>query len=232
MTTKLLNELSKKNSLQLDSILSSGLPWLKLDLKIPKFPVQILDDAVESSTGWHGLWNVETKNFDPNYHIWDAKVLFGPTNWDQWANVVTSDPHEDEDGLCKKYRHDVDFGWHLDTDHPVRKWISSFLDDDAIYLASYYVLKPQGYLQPHYDLCTGNKWLNKIYAAAAWPDSCEFGFLDWGNIPIQEGDVFLINNYQYPHWVVNRGNQNRIVIDIGCDLTKIQDLIKRSFLRR
>lgn len=230
----LLNNLSRENSLQLDSILSSGIPWLKLDLEIPKFSIEVLNDAVESSVGWHSQWDSHYAQPDPSSQTdsWDGKVLFGPKNWNEWTPKILSDRIEDEPGLAKKYRRDLDFAWHIDIDHPVRKWVNSFLDDDAINLVSYYVLGPQGYIQPHYDNTTGNKWLNKMYAAIAWPDGCEFGFLDWGNAPIQEGDVFLINNYQHSHWVINRGTQPRIVMDINCDLTKIQDLIKRSFLRR
>jgi hypothetical protein len=231
MTNKLLNDLSRENCLQLDSILSSRIPWLKLDLKVPEFPSQVLDDAIAASNGWHDLWDEKTPEI-PNYHLWDGTVLFGPKNWNQWADIIASDIDDDADWLSKKYRHDVEFGWHIGDAHPVRKWISSFLDDDAINLVSYYVLGPHGYLMPHYDLCTGDKRLNKIYAAVTWPADCKFGFLDWGNIPIQQGDVFLINNYQYPHWVINHGDQHRIVLDIGCDLNSIQDLIKRSFLRR
>jgi len=238
MTTKLIDDLSRENSLQLDSILSSGLPWLKLDLEVPKFSPEVLSDAVTESTVWRNQWKHGGER--THFYPWTGKVLFGPKSWEEWINKISTDSYihdqdhysDDEDGLCKKHRHDMDFTWHLGSDHPVRKWINSFLDDDAINVVSYYVLGPQGYYQPHYDLCTGNKWLNKVYAAVTWPDGCEFGFLDWGNIPIQEGDVFLINNYQHAHWVVNRSNQHRIVIDIGCDLNKIQDLIKRSFLRR
>jgi hypothetical protein len=231
MTDKLLSDLSRENCLQLDSILSSGVPWLKLDLEIPEFPAQILDDAIAASSGWHDRWCEKTPLY-PGYHLWDGKVLFGPTNWNQWMDLVTSEPQEDEDGLSKKYRHEIEFGWQIDLDHPVRKWVNSFLDDAAINLVNYYVLGPGGYLPPHYDACVGKKWLNKIYAAVAWPADCEFGFLDWGNMPIQQGDVFLINHYQYPHWVINRGDQHRIVLHISCDLTHVQDLIKRSFLRR
>jgi hypothetical protein len=159
--------------------------------------------------------------------------MFGPKNRDEWIEKIS--PHGDsidENGLCEKYRHDMDFTWHISDDHPVRKWVNSFLDDDAINIVSWYIVGPEMYYQPHYDLYPGNKCLNKIYAAVAWPDGFEFGFLDWGNMPVQEGDVFLINHYEHAHWVINRSTQYRIVINIGCDLTKIQDLIKRSFLRR
>jgi len=231
MTNKLLNDLSRENCLQLDSILSSGMPWLKLDLKVPEFPSQVLDDAIAATSGWHDQWR--DNPIYSSYHNWDGKVLFGPTNWNQWMDLFTASPHKDEDGLSEKYRHEIEFGWRIDLDHPVRKWINSFLDDAAINFVSYYVLGPGGHLPPHYDPCAGKKkCFNKIYAAVTWPADCEFGFLDWGNMPIQQGDVFLISVYQYPHWVINHGDKHRIVLNIACNLTHIQDLIKRSFLRR
>jgi hypothetical protein len=207
------------------------MPWLKLDLKVPEFPSQVLDDAIAATSGWHDQWR--DNPIYSSYHNWDGKVLFGPTNWNQWMDLFTASPHKDEDGLSEKYRHEIEFGWRIDLDHPVRKWINSFLDDAAINFVSYYVLGPGGHLPPHYDPCAGKKkCFNKIYAAVTWPADCEFGFLDWGNMPIQQGDVFLISVYQYPHWVINHGDKHRIVLNIACNLTHIQDLIKRSFLRR
>jgi hypothetical protein len=231
MFPKLLNDLRKENSLQLNSILSSGLPWLKLDITCPKFTPQVLAAAVEESTDWREQWNVSGEH----YHTksWNGKILFGPTDWNAWLNRVSSEmKNHDEDGLCKKYRHTTEFSWNIDPDHPVRQWVNSFLDDNSINIVNYYLLPPGGYLHPHFDPCIDNKWLNKIYAAIAWPQGSEFGFLDWGNAPINEGDVFLINNYQYPHWVLNSGTTDRIVLDIGCDLNSIQELVKRSFLQR
>ena len=231
MFPKLLTAASKENSLQLNSILSSGLPWLKLDIKCPTFSQEILDRAVKESTDWRSQWGFEGKDYDTN--DWNGKILFGPEDWPAWVELIKPNiVIDDEDNLCKKHRHDVEFGWYVGPDHPVRQWVNSFLDDDSINIVNYYVLPPNGYLHPHYDPCIGNKWLNKIYAAVKWPPGCEFGFLDWGNAPINESDVFLINNYQYPHWVLNQGNENRIVLDIGCNLASIQDLIKRSFLGR
>jgi len=247
MITKLLNDASRENSLQLNSILSSGIPWLKLDLEGPKFRSEILNDAIKVNRDWQKIYDDQRESWrHPGdkiyYYPWNGPLLFGPKNRDEWLATISSDNNKtdengspmfvDEDYLCKKHRHAMDFTWYVDNDHPVRKWANSFLDDDAINIVSYYVLGPQAYYQPHYDVSPGNKWLSKIYAAVTWPDGSEFGFLDWGNMPVQEGDVFLINHYQDPHWVVNHSAQYRIVINIGCDLTKIQDLIKRSFLRR
>lgn len=66
-----------------------------------------------------------------------------------------------------------------------------------------------------------------------WPGGNEFGFLDFGNLPINENEVYLINNYKYPHWVINRSDQPRLVLNIGANLHKsesLTNLIKRSFL--
>ena len=108
MFPKLLNDLSKENSLQLNSILSSGLPWLKLDLECPKFTPQVLASAVEESTDWRKQWNMQKEQ----YHTrnWNGKMLFGPTDWNAWLTQVSNEmEHDDEDSLCKKHRHDTEF---------------------------------------------------------------------------------------------------------------------------
>ena len=75
MTRKLLNDLRRENSLQLDSILSSGIPWLKLDLEVPKFSTKVLNDAVESSVGWHSQWDSYWAGPSPSPQIdsWDGR---------------------------------------------------------------------------------------------------------------------------------------------------------------
>jgi hypothetical protein len=159
--------------------------------------------------------------------------LFVPEQNLKWDEIIKNGPVlHDEDAMCKKHRQDLVFGWRIDLDHPVRQWVNTFLDDKDIHIVNYYVLPPGGYLHPHYDPCAGKKWLNKIYVAMKWPHGAELGFLDWGNVPIQETDVLLINNYLYPHWAINAGTENRIVLDIGCNLDSIQPLIKQSFLKR
>ena len=55
-----------------------------------------------------------------------------------------------------------------------------------------------------------------------------------GDVPIKQGDVFLVNNYTLPHWVYNGSNDNRVVIDIGANLNSpiIKKLIESSFTKR
>ena len=227
----LLSHARNENQLELDSILGCGLPWLRLDLICPQFSQQVLDAAVTQSTNWRSQWNVAA----PLYQVrnWNGQLLFGPEQNDKWDEIIKNGPTiNDEDAICKKYRQDLRFAWRVDSDHPVRQWVNTFLDDADINIVNYYVLPPGGYLHPHYDPCAGNKWLNKIYVAIKWPLGAELGFLDWGNVPIQETDVLLINNYLYPHWALNNSTENRIVLDIGCNLDSIQNLIKQSFLKR
>ena len=57
-----------------------------------------------------------------------------------------------------------------------------------------------------------------------------------GELPVTQGDVFLINNYSLPHWVYNGSDENRIVLDISANLhspiikQKIIDAFKKAML--
>ncbi len=64
-----------------------------------------------------------------------------------------------------------------------------------------------------------------------WGDGNIFGQYGCGNIPINEGDIFLINNYTLPHWVYNGSKENRIVINISANLNSpnIKESIIRAF---
>ena len=93
-----------------------------------------------------------------------------------------------------------------------------------------------GYVFPHRDYAIDNMGLAKIYVALKWSKDNIFGMYGCGNIPINEGDVFLLNNYTLPHWVYNGSNEDRVVIDISANLhspmikQKIIDAFKKSML--
>ena len=55
-----------------------------------------------------------------------------------------------------------------------------------------------------------------------------------GNIPIEQGDVILLNNYSLPHWVYNGSDDDRIVLDISANLKSknISEVIQRSFINK
>ena len=82
---------------------------------------------------------------------------------------------------------------------------------------------------PHRDYASDGFGLAKIYVALKWGKGNTFGMYGCGEMPINEGDVFLLNNYTLPHWVYNGSNQDRVVIDISANLhskTLSQEIIK------
>ena len=112
-----------------------------------------------------------------------------------------------------------------------RKYVESLFPNILdINIVNFYVLPPGGYLFPHVDPCTGPKNLNKLYIPLLWETGNEFGFYKWGNMPLKQGNVYLINNYRFAHWVLNRSNTHRIVLDIGANLNSLSDRIINSFL--
>ena len=104
MITKLLNDASRENSLQLNSILSSGIPWLKLDLEGPKFRSEILNDAIKVNRDWQKIYDDRRESWrHPGdkiyYYPWNGPLLFGPKNRDEWLATISSDNNKtDENG--------------------------------------------------------------------------------------------------------------------------------------
>ena len=232
---KLIEEISHNNEFDLDNFLDSGIPWVKLNIDVPAFDQAVFDQAVKQSTNWRQQWlfTNDQENIEIDYQInqWNGQVLFGPSDWTAWMNLVAGDNKKnDEDRLCMIHRNNFDFDWRLNTDHPIRQFVESvFPNQQDINIVNFYVLPPGGYLFPHIDPCESAKALNKIYIPLQWSEGNEFGFYKWGNAPMVERTAYLINNYRYVHWVLNRSNEPRVVLDIGANLHAIKDLIKESF---
>jgi len=232
---KLIEELSNNNQFDLDHYLDSGVPWTKLNIDVPVFDQTVFDQAVEQSTNWRQQWLFTNANehIEVDYQIkeWNGQVLFGPADWDTWVKFAADKQKaNDEDRLCMLHRNDFEFEWRLNDDHPIRKFVEKlFPNPQDINIVNFYVLPPGGYLFPHVDPTQGDRALNKIYIPLKWSEGNEFGFYKWGNLPIVENNAYLINNYRYAHWVLNRSNESRVVLDIGANLHTIKDLIEDSF---
>lgn len=232
---KLINEISQHNTFDLNYFLNSGIPWLKLNIDVPEFDQTVLDEAVQQSTNWRKKWNFSNKSeqFDVDYQIkeWNGSLLFGPSDWERWLKIVENDNNKnDEDHLCMLYRNDLDFSWRIKKSHPIRKFVESiFPSDRDVNIVNFYVLPPGGYLFPHIDPTQDDKALNKIYIPLKWKQGNEFGFYKFGNAPFKQNRAYLINNYRYVHWVLNRSDEPRVVLDIGSNLHSIADLIQQSY---
>ena len=232
---KLIEELSNNNQFDLDHYLDSGVPWTKLNIDVPEFDQNVFDQAVEQSTNWRQQWlfTNDNEHIEVDYQIkeWNGQVLFGPADWDAWVKFAADKQKaNDEDRLCMLHRNDFKFEWRLNVDHPIRQFVEKlFPNPQDINIVNFYVLPQGGYLFPHVDPTQGARALNKIYIPLKWSEGNEFGFYKWGNLPIVERNAYLINNYRYAHWVLNRSNEPRVVLDIGANLHTIKDLIEDSF---
>ena len=232
---KLIEEVSQNNQFDLDNFLNSGIPWMKLNIPVPEFDQTVFDRAVEQSTNWREQWKFTSKqekiDIDHQVKEWNGQVLFGPSDWDNWMDLTLGQNKDnDEDRLCMMHRNSIDFSWRLDESHPIRTFVEDiFPNQKDINIVNFYVLPPGGYLFPHVDQCEAHSGLNKIYVALNWNEGNEFGFYKWGNAPIVERTAYLINNYRYVHWVLNRSDQPRVVLDIGVNLHSIGNLIEESF---
>jgi len=230
---KYIEDCSTQNVLKLDTLLDSGMPWLKLNIDVPDFEDTVFETAVAQSTDWRSQWASSSKyaNIDSNLvKEWNGQLLFGPSDWDSWLDIYLNTKGSDEDEMCKRFRNELEFSWRLDEHHPIRQFVESVFPDPLdINIVNFYVLPPGGFLFPHTDPSIGNKSLNKLYIPLRWAEGNEFGFYGWGNMPVQQGNVYLINNYRYAHWVLNRSNEPRVVLDIGSNLKSIKQIIIDSF---
>ena len=215
------------------------LPWLKLNTTFPVLSDEYVHHLHKISNDWRNQWKFDLEN-KIGYQVkgWNGNVLFAP-NLEQLVDIVENNPSwkgkmYDEDCQCKMFRSELNYSWRVDTDDPIRKWVNSLAPDNDINLVNTYFLPPGGYVFPHRDYSIEKIGLAKIYIAAKWGDGNTFGMYGVGNMPIEENDVYLINNYTLPHWVHNNSNKLRMVIDISSNLasTKIEKLIIESFQRK
>lgn len=232
---KLLADAMSGNEYDIDVITKHcKIPWLKLDIK---FDVPTYDDLAElnSNTNWREKWNYPTLEQD-SYQVngWNGNVFFGPKDWTLFLDQNSQEQKEhdhDEDSKCRSFRKKLDYGWYVDESSYIRKQVRNIIPDSELNLVNSYSLPPGGYVFPHRDYAIDGMGLAKIYVALKWPEGSVFGMYGCGNIPIKEGDIFLVNNYTLPHWVHNSSTDDRIVIDISANLhsPKIKKAIIGAF---
>lgn len=233
---KLLKDSIEKNTVDINIITKNlKLPWLKLDIEISLPSEDQLQNFV-SNKDWRKQWNYPEPQKD-SYQVkgWNGDVFFGPTDWSRFLSLTDKNNNnhdQDEDSKCRAQRQNLKYDWYVDKNHWLRKEISKiFPDDDDLNLVNTYSLPPGGYVFPHRDYAGDGMGLAKIYIALKWSQDNVFGMYGCGNMPVRQGDVFLLNNYTLPHWVYNGSADNRIVVDISANLHSpiIKDKIIESF---
>mgnify|MGYP003342279270 CR=1 FL=1 len=234
---KFIQQARIQNHPELDAILRCGLPWMMLDLDPPKLDRSFTQAHIDR--WFHGQHSDTTPNtefvqlssaaFEIDSKLsygWKSRIIFGPAHWCEHWHLGT---YEDEYNLSIKHRNDFEFEWQIPDSDPIRQWINSMFSDQDLLTVTAWAMPPGGYLNPHMDNTANAHGINNLYWAVQWNPGNEFGFYRFGNAPIQEGSVCLINNYSYPHWVVNNSDSDRLVLSIGADLSRIEKDIVRSW---
>jgi len=228
---KLLKDAIEKNAYDIEIITKKlKLPWLKLDLNFGSWTNKDCE-ILYSSDDWRTKWQFPDAEKN-SYQVknWQGKILFGPADFQKFLELSRAQEHDhDEDSKCRKYRTKLEYCWY--STNSVTEKIKQLIPDDDLNLVNSYILPPGGYVFPHRDYAIDDMGLAKIYIAVKWSEGNVFGQYGCGNIPIKQGDVFLINNYSLPHWVYNGSNEDRIVVDISANLhsPKIKQSIIKAF---
>jgi len=231
---KLLQDAINENTYDIDVITKNlKLPWLKLDLKFDQPTDKDINELI-TTDDWRKKWNFT--GLEKNaYQVknWNGDILFGPKDLQNFLKMSHDLEHDhDEDGKCRLFRNKIEYDWYVDSNNFTRQQVEKLLPDvNDINLVNSYILPPGGYVFPHRDYAIDKMGLAKLYVAIKWSEGNIFGQYGCGNIPVNEGDIFLINNYTLPHWVYNGSKENRIVIDISANLKSpnIKESIIRAF---
>ena len=228
---KLLQDAIEQHSYDVDVITKNlKLPWLKLDLDFGEWTEEHVS-FLQSNDDWRKKWKFPDSDKN-SYQVknWNGKLFFGPTDFDKFLKLSGQNEHDhDEDSKCRRYRDQLDYGWY--SDNSIKTKINKLIPDSDLNLVNSYILPSGGYVFPHRDYAIDNIGLAKIYVAVRWGEGNVFGQYGCGNIPVKEGDVFLVNNYTLPHWVFNGSDRERIVLDISANLhsDKIKESIFKAF---
>lgn len=237
---KLLDDALSENSYDIDIITKRlKIPWMKLDIRFDEPTAQDIE-YLRSDTDWRRKWNFPDQE-QASYQVkgWNGNIFFGPKDFKKFLKASSKDNKgydHDEDSKCRRFRREMEYGWCVDSESYVRQQVKKiFPNDGDINLVNTYSLPPGGYVFPHRDYAIDGMGLAKIYVALKWGEGNVFGMYGCGDIPIQQGDVILLNNYTLPHWVYNGSKEDRVVIDISANLEsptikhKIIGAFKKTF---
>jgi hypothetical protein len=224
----------------------SGIPWLELDLDSPHNQMYKEIDAMRKKfIGFcKNIPNdvpsaIAKKEIAEKYNLplfdtdknWNFLTLYGVSSDTVSFNF---DYPELKD---KPVHHDfTDIIEHCPAH---KKFIEeNFILNDEL-LIKYANLGPGGFLLPHTDADNGDhtlKKLNSLTLMVKNPKGCVFNYENWGDIPIKEGRLYLLNTNYY-HATQNKGDEERYHLMFRItsrtktfiDFFKDKDLIARSF---
>ena len=237
---KILADALAYNAVDVDIICRRlKIPWLTLDLTAPVLAQSYLEDLYLRSLDWRETWGFQDlENNAYQVKGWNGQLLFGPRD----LPVFLQDAHTrdggryawyDEDSQVRNLRSQTECAWRLDSGDPIRTWVEDLVGDPDLNMVNTYWLPPGGFVLPHRDYTLDENGLNKIYLAVDWAPGNRFGMYGCGDLPIEQGQVLLINNYTLPHWVYNGSDRKRLVLSMSANLKSptLERLIVQAYRR-
>lgn len=83
------------------------------------------------------------------------------------------------------------------------------------------VMEPNAYVSPHRDISFSKSPLNYVWIPLNYPEGSHFGVFTIGEIKINLGSIYLLNQENFPHCVANESNELRYVLAGWLDMSKI-----------
>jgi len=83
------------------------------------------------------------------------------------------------------------------------------------------VMEPGAYVSPHRDISFSQSPLNYVWIPLNYPNGSRFGVFTKGEIDVNLGSVYLLNQENFPHSVANDSNEMRYVLAGWLDMPKI-----------
>lgn len=74
-------------------------------------------------------------------------------------------------------------------------------------------LEPQGWLTPHRDINNNMQPLRYFWIPLNWPEGNKLRIYPIGDVKVKVGSMYLLNQRDYIHSVLNLGNQNRYILN-------------------
>jgi len=74
-------------------------------------------------------------------------------------------------------------------------------------------LRPDGYLTPHRDINVNTQPLRYFWIPLNYPEGSKLGIYPMGEISINLGSIYLLNQRNYVHSVANFGKENRYILN-------------------
>ena len=196
-------------------IKESKLPWLELDIQIPR--AAMLKEAVALKDRFNSLVFKSS-----NYYLhknWHSICLFG----------IDDKHHHHQKLYFEEANKNLQWTAIAKLCPVTTNFFKNVFPMNDYIRVSFMLLEPDGYISPHKDI-DGDGGMFPINIALTNPKGCAFKMVDFeGFIPFSPGKSFLLD-VGYEHTIVNKSNEDRYHLIVqGHPTDKYKELVEQSY---